>query len=211
MLNISEYLIYIDYILLLLLSYASCQQVFSDKFNGYGFLSVLSLSMYFSIHLMSSAFNILVLVAFIAALIFLVLELFIPGGILGVFGVLALLYSLIGVNNSNQNIIFVISLSVLVFVVLALLNIYVFKKKMLFLNKLILKDSLTTEKGYVANFSKEELLDKELVAYTDLRPSGIAIIDNEKYDVVSEGDYIEKGSAIVVSEVIGMRIVVRKK
>jgi len=49
------------------------------------------------------------------------------------------------------------------------------------------------------------------VAETALRPTGKALIDSRRYDVVSDGDFIEQGTAIEVVEVAGTRIVVRKK
>ena len=55
-----------------------------------------------------------------------------------------------------------------------------------------------------------ELVGKKLKAYTDLRPAGVAILDNEKLDVVTDGDFIEKGNGIVIVRVEGMRIVVKK-
>jgi membrane-bound ClpP family serine protease len=48
-------------------------------------------------------------------------------------------------------------------------------------------------------------------AITDLRPSGTALIGGKRLDVVTRGDYIEKGSEVRVSAVEGSRIVVRKK
>jgi membrane-bound serine protease (ClpP class) len=46
---------------------------------------------------------------------------------------------------------------------------------------------------------------------TPLRPAGIADIAGERVDVVSEGEMIEPGAAIVVSRVDGNRIVVRRQ
>lgn len=43
-----------------------------------------------------------------------------------------------------------------------------------------------------------------------LRPAGIAEIDGERVDVVSEGEMIEAGTTIIVSRVDGNRIVVRR-
>lgn len=48
-------------------------------------------------------------------------------------------------------------------------------------------------------------------AITDLRPAGTALIDERRYDVVSRGEYIPKGSSIIVTIVDGNRIVVEKK
>jgi membrane-bound ClpP family serine protease len=45
---------------------------------------------------------------------------------------------------------------------------------------------------------------------TDLRPAGIAIIDNQRIDVVSEGGFIEKGTDIRVVAVDGPRVIVAR-
>ncbi len=51
----------------------------------------------------------------------------------------------------------------------------------------------------------------EGTALTDLRPAGMALIDGRRLDVVSRGDYVEKGHPIVVHDVTGNQIIVRKK
>ena len=53
-----------------------------------------------------------------------------------------------------------------------------------------------------------ELVGREGVARTDLRPSGSAQIGNRRYNVVSEGDFISPGAKVRVIEVRGNRIVV---
>jgi membrane-bound serine protease (ClpP class) len=54
------------------------------------------------------------------------------------------------------------------------------------------------------------LLGQRGTANTDLRPAGIASIGENRVDVVTEGDFIARGSAIEVVQVEGSRIVVRK-
>ena len=54
------------------------------------------------------------------------------------------------------------------------------------------------------------LLDLQGEAYTDLRPSGKANINDQRLDVVTEGVFLEKGDAIRVVAIEGQRIVVRK-
>ena len=56
----------------------------------------------------------------------------------------------------------------------------------------------------------EDLKDAEGVAKTALRPSGIAVIDGRRVDVVTEGKIIETGSPVRVVDVTGNRIVVRR-
>ena len=52
------------------------------------------------------------------------------------------------------------------------------------------------------------LKGKQGITTTDLRPSGMAKIDNERIDVVSEGGYIERGTEIEVVEIEGPRVIV---
>jgi len=49
------------------------------------------------------------------------------------------------------------------------------------------------------------------MAITDLRPSGIARIKDERLDVMTRGEYLEKQTEIVVIAVSGNQIVVKKK
>ncbi|MBI1995669.1 MAG: hypothetical protein HYS66_04275 [Deltaproteobacteria bacterium] len=48
-------------------------------------------------------------------------------------------------------------------------------------------------------------------AISPLRPAGIAEIDGERVDVVSDGEFLEPGVPIVVTRVDGNRIVVRRR
>ncbi|MGE3311981.1 MAG: NfeD family protein [Limisphaerales bacterium] len=57
---------------------------------------------------------------------------------------------------------------------------------------------------------KPELLDQTGVALTALRPSGAALIGGRRIDVVTEGPMVVRGSPIRVVAVEGMRVVVRK-
>ncbi len=54
-----------------------------------------------------------------------------------------------------------------------------------------------------------ELIGKTGVTLTDLRPSGKALVDNKRLDVVSSGDYIPHDTQIKVYKVDGNRIVVK--
>ena len=56
----------------------------------------------------------------------------------------------------------------------------------------------------------DKLMGREGVALGDLRPSGTAMFDDDRVDVVTEGDYVVKGSTVKVIEVRGNRVVVRR-
>jgi membrane-bound serine protease (ClpP class) len=49
------------------------------------------------------------------------------------------------------------------------------------------------------------------VAESFLRPAGIVRFGNRRVDVVSEGDFIEKGETVVIVRVEGNRVVVKKE
>ena len=54
------------------------------------------------------------------------------------------------------------------------------------------------------------LINKMGVADCDLRPSGIAIIEGERYDVQTKGEYIEKGHKVSVSSIEGDHLYVKE-
>jgi membrane-bound serine protease (ClpP class) len=56
---------------------------------------------------------------------------------------------------------------------------------------------------------RPELLDQTGIALTNLRPSGAALINGKRVDVVTEGPMIERGAPVRVVAVEGMRVVVR--
>lgn len=200
----------LDWILLITMSLTFCQQLFSKKFNFYGILSLLSLATYIALHSYSTGLSIFVLLLFIGGLALIGLEMFVPGGIVGTVGIITVVYAIIYVNKSTYYIAFILVVSLILAVILYYVNRNVFHKKLMFLDRLVLNDSISTEDGYVASESRVELVGKKLKAYTDLRPAGVAILDNEKLDVVTDGDFIEKGNEIVIVRVEGMRIVVKK-
>jgi membrane-bound serine protease (ClpP class) len=56
---------------------------------------------------------------------------------------------------------------------------------------------------------RPELLHQTGTAFTQLRPSGTALINGQRVDVVTEGSLIEKGTRIKVVGTEGLRVVVR--
>lgn len=77
---------------------------------------------------------------------------------------------------------------------------------------LTLKNRLSKDRGVVSQSPDLNILiNKEGIATTDLRPSGIARIEGERYDVVTEGEYVEQDSEIVVLSITGNQIIVNPK
>ncbi|MGH7334785.1 MAG: NfeD family protein [Candidatus Rokuibacteriota bacterium] len=76
--------------------------------------------------------------------------------------------------------------------------------------QLVLATELPAASGYAsAPAGDHRWLDRRGTTTSPLRPAGIASIDGERVDVVSEGEFIDLGRTIVVVRVDGNRIVVR--
>jgi membrane-bound ClpP family serine protease len=54
----------------------------------------------------------------------------------------------------------------------------------------------------------ETYIDMKGTAVTDLRPAGMAQINSQRVDVVTDGEYIEADTPVIVTGVAGNRIVV---
>ena len=76
--------------------------------------------------------------------------------------------------------------------------------------RLVLSVATRADAGYVSAESDTALIGTAGAATTDLRPTGKAEFAGRVYDVVSEGEYVERGSAVRVMQASANRIVVRK-
>jgi membrane-bound serine protease (ClpP class) len=63
--------------------------------------------------------------------------------------------------------------------------------------------------GYESAATRSDLVGKAGTAITDLRPSGTALFDDERVDVVSESEWITEGTQVKVVSAEGYRLVVR--
>ena len=64
--------------------------------------------------------------------------------------------------------------------------------------RVALQQTQSSSEGYIAKTSVALLVGKEGEAFTILRPSGKVMIDDDLYDAYTRGDYIERGSRVVV-------------
>jgi membrane-bound serine protease (ClpP class) len=76
--------------------------------------------------------------------------------------------------------------------------------------RLALKEATRTDAGYTVVNVQQDLVGKEGISVTLLRPVGIVEIENRRYDCLTEGEYIPPGTRVIVTKVIGNKIFVRK-
>jgi membrane-bound serine protease (ClpP class) len=184
-----------------------------------GALGIASLALFFWGHwlVQLAGWEELLLVG--SGIFLLALEIFVvPGfGITGILGIAATLgglsLSLVGAGATWE---FMLkAVGQVVFSLLAALIVSLFTLKYLprlpFGRQLILDTELPTGEGFVsAPQSDLTWQGKTGRAVSPLRPAGIADIENQRVDVVSDGEFIETGAPIIVSRVDGNRIVVRR-
>lgn len=148
----------------------------------------------------------LIIIGFILILI----EIFlVPGfNIFGVFGfimiVLGIIFAYTKLSLATANFIMVISL----FAALILVRFVVKSKTW---HRIVLNDKQEKAQGFHASTENlAKLIGKRGIAFTPLRPAGIALIEDQKVDVMTEGGFIERDRTIEVILVEGNRVVVRE-
>lgn len=197
-------------ILLTIAGIGIVMELFSPGFGIPGVIGVTSLVLFFYGHLVAGITGYESLAMFIIGVILVLIEFFIPGGIIGLLGFTAIVGSLFLATGDPVHMTISLLIAVTVSILVFILLVKVFGKQMKFFRKMILTDATKTEQGYVSNPNRLDLLGVEGKALTDLRPSGTALVKDERVDVVTEGSFISKGSSIVIVKVEGSRVVVRE-
>lgn len=145
----------------------------------------------------------------ILGMVVILVEIFVPSfGILSVIAAGILLYSLYLVFtdiSSFMGMVF-IGADLVILPILLILGMKALGRSKLSLHKeLSSRDGVTSQAPNLPDW-----IGKQGEAVTDLRPSGTALIDGRRLDVVTDGDYVEAGSLVQVTEVSGNRIIVEK-
>lgn len=185
-------------------------ELFTPRIGFPGIVGICAFALFFYGHLTAGIAGIMSLVLFAAGIILILLEMVLPGGIIGIIGFGAFLTSFFLATDHYVHMAFSLLIAFTVSILAVLLMIKVYDRKMKFFKKLILTDATTTESGYVSNRNRTELIGIMGIALTDLRPSGTVLVDDERIDVVSEGSFIAKGTKVKFIKVEGSRIVVRE-
>jgi membrane-bound serine protease (ClpP class) len=77
-------------------------------------------------------------------------------------------------------------------------------------NRFVLTTAQPASAGFVSAPDYGALVGFAGAAITTLRPAGMAQIGSDRYDVITEGEYIRAGEPLKVVRVEGRKIVVRK-
>ena len=185
-------------------------ELYSPGFGIPGSMGAGALLLFFYGHLVAGLAGYESLLLFLAGVGLLIAELFVPGGILGILGGVAMVAGIIlaGADPAWM------AVSVITALVITILGMVImmkfFGKRLHLLNRIVLRDATDTESGYVSSANRLELIGRTARTVTPLRPSGTAELDGEYLDVVSEGRFIGRDQKVKITKVEGSRIVVRE-
>lgn len=149
----------------------------------------------------------LFIILLVAGLTFVGAEVFVPGGVLGLFGGVALGVAVIlGFVAFGAAVGSYVAVGIVILLGVALLLwIRIFPRTRLGKKMAVLPD-LRDFKATAAHLG--ELLHREGVASSDLRPGGFADIDGRRVDVITQGEMISRGTRVRVIKIESNRVLV---
>lgn len=178
----------------------------SNKKIKYGVLTAVFSVLFILSYYNHGDINIVGILVFLIGLLFVGLELIVPGGfIAGIVGVLSMI---VGISMIINNL-YLAFLTVVIAITFDVLFILIFLSKDFDsskFNKFVLKE--TNSKSFTQ--SSKKYLNKKGITITPLRPSGKIEIDGDYIDAITRGDFIPKGCEVVVSEIKDFKIIVRR-
>lgn len=184
--------------------------IFTDKKILFALLSLGFFIFFYRSNLLQGRADLSTILIFIAGVLLLTLELFIPSfGIIGVGGIILTGYSIFDAfDNSMTSIIVLLTTAASVLIAITIFVRLGFTAKVF--DKAILADVQTKERGYNSKKDYSSLLGKTGISKTVLRPTGVVLIDGDSYDAKSKGDFIQKDKKIIVKEIIDGHITVEE-
>ncbi|CEF18666.1 serine protease [Staphylococcus xylosus] len=185
-------------------------QLYSNKINIIGIVATLTLLIFFLGFYLKGDVNLYSVILFGIGVIFVIIELFVVGAVIGIIGMALIVFSIITLGDNLvymiANVVVALILSIIEWVIL----VKIFKRKIPFLDKVVLKDSTNAEAGYTSHEDRSHLVGQTATTSTDLRPAGIITYNNERIDAVSDGSFILRNKQVTILEVEGTRVVVRE-
>ena len=139
----------------------------------------------------------------VAGFVCLVLEVFVPsGGVLGLISLGSTAFGIYGLFHQGHTLLALIAMA---FFLASLWGLFKFMLRRLKFTVALTPDTTTSVDRRIG-----DLVGRQGVTLTPLRPAGMALIEGRKVDVVTMGDFLEKDVPIRVVDNSGNRVVVRQ-
>lgn len=148
---------------------------------------------------------------FLFGVFLLAIEVFIPGfGIFGIGGICCILGSFYFALGGNRPALYWLT-GGLVVVLAAFAVLIKYLPDNPAWKLFVLKNRQKNNEGYSGTPDLSNYIGKKGTAVSMLRPSGTALIDGKRVDVVADGEFLANGENIVVFKVVGNKIFVKKE
>lgn len=202
-------------------------EIKTPGFGIFGITGAVALTLFFIGHRFAGLAGMEDMILFIIGFALLFTEVFItPGfGVLGISGIVLILLSLVsamswqapgdllpeftGGGATIQHAITNLGLGMLGTIILGVAAGH-FLPKSRVVAPLVLQQSTDKESGFSAAHDHSDLIGREGTAEMNLRPAGRAVFDGDPINVITHGEFIEKGTPVKITEAHGSRIVVEK-
>ncbi|MDO4661679.1 MAG: NfeD family protein [Tissierellia bacterium] len=185
--------------------------IFTKEKTLYGILSAILFVIFFIINIKIGSADLMVVFLFAIGVLLMAIEVFVPGfGIIGSVGIILIVFSVYNAFESS----FAAIITLLLSFVAIIGMVYIFLRLGYSANifdRAILKTSLNTQEGYNSKKRHDDLIGKEAISVTVLRPSGKIKIDDKIYDAITEGVYVPKNEIVEVVSTKNSEIIVKIK
>lgn len=147
----------------------------------------------------------------VIGMILIMIEMIMPGfGAAGISGGVALIVGLILGSTSVAGAMFSLLIVVAILIIFAIVVFRSALKGKLSRSPVVLNTSIDAGSTELFDEDMQSLIGRRGVTATSLRPSGIAVIDGRRLDVVSLAEFIGKGEVVEVERVEGVKILVKR-
>ena len=193
-------------------------EIMSPGFGVPGGIGLLCLGLFFGSHLLVGLADFFEIIILMLGLVLILVEIIvIPGfGFAGILGLCLVLYSfysmLIGNYPTIQEIETAYRSLMISISITTILSFFIFKYfvNSKYYRQLVPISSQGSTEGYSISKNYEELIGKEGHVISDLRPAGKVNIDSKDFHAISQGNYIEKNSKIIIIGVDENQLIVKK-
>ena len=185
-------------------------EIFTPGFGLGGTISIIGFGLYFGGNILAGNSNWTSLVLFITGLILLIIEGIVPGfGLPGISGIILIIVGTVLAMDSVGIALMSLSIAIIITTIVAIVLFKLgYRSKLL--NKIILNSRTESERGFVSSKTMSDMLGKEGITLSGLRPTGFIEINGQRLDALSEGEFIPKDTKVAVVKVEGSKIIVRR-
>lgn len=150
------------------------------------------------------------IVCLVLGLLFMAYEMFTPGmGVPGALGALLLLAAVVLRADSLQTALITLLLILIPLIIAAVIVFRSMSRGALSRTPIVLSERIEARSTPLSDEEMQNLVGREGVTLSALRPSGRADFDGLRMDVSSTSEFIPKGTKVRIERVEGLRVLVR--